>query len=125
VLVNVTNGSFAEPNLLVVARHRCLARHHHGSTVALQSHAGAGFLGLSHHGLIAKEIHRGLVVQKYDLPEVKLDSGGVSLLEKLRDPWFEFFIELRELEFAVHLKVRRFEFLIELSELESAVHLKV
>jgi hypothetical protein len=81
----------------VVPRHFCLLSYHHGTTVALQPHSGAGFVGLPHHSLVAKEIHSGLDVQEYDLPEVKLDSGAMNLLEKLCDSWFELFINMRKL----------------------------
>jgi hypothetical protein len=88
----------------VVVRHLCLASHPHGSTVALQMHAGAVFVGPPNQSSVAKEIYCGLAVQKHDLPEVKLDPGIASSLEKLRDPLFEFFIDLRKVESVVQLK---------------------
>jgi hypothetical protein len=53
----------ATPNILVVARHSGFPSHYHSTTVAFQSHACGGFVGLSYQGCITEKIHSGLAIQ--------------------------------------------------------------
>ena len=43
---DVGDGSLAEPNVFVIARHFPLVGHFHGTTIALESHAAAGLVRL-------------------------------------------------------------------------------
>ena len=67
---DVGDGSLAEPNIFVIARHFCPVGHYHGTTIALESYATAGIVILCDQCLVVEQIHCGLNVQKYDLPEV-------------------------------------------------------
>jgi hypothetical protein len=93
----IGDGMFAVPHWRVISRHVCHLGHHHGSTVALQTRALACAKRLSHESAVAYQIHCGLAVQKYDLPEIKFDVWFCAcfLLEKLRNLWFELLLNLR------------------------------
>ena len=80
---NVGDGSLAEPNIFVVARHFCLVDHYHGTTVAIDSHSAAGLERLCDQCQVAKQIHLGLAVKEYDLPEVQLIVEILCLFEQL------------------------------------------
>ena len=94
---DVGDGSLAEPNVFVIARYFCLVGHYHGTTIALESHAAAGLLSLFDQCLVAEQIHCGLTVQKYDLPEVQLVVGVWRLVEELGDLWLELSVQLCKL----------------------------
>ena len=64
--------------------------------------------GLVHKFLAAKEIHRGLTVQRCNLLEVQSDLVAMGLLEEIRDPWLKVGLELSELESFIVLKMRGF-----------------
>ena len=106
---DVGDGSLAEPNVFVVARHFFLVGHYHGNTISLESHADAGLVSLCDQCLVAEKIHFGLTVQKYDIPEVQLVVEVWCLVEELCDVWLELSVQLCELESLVcNLKVRIF-----------------
>ena len=67
---DVGDGSLAESNVFVIARHFCLEGHYHGTTITLESHADSVLVRLCDKCLVAEQIHCGPTVQKYDLPEV-------------------------------------------------------
>ena len=93
----------------MVSCHLCLVGHHHGPTIALQSHTVTGLEGLFHESWVADQIHCGLAIQKYNLLEVKLDLGAMHLLEELCNSWFKLVLYLRELESIIlELEVRIF-----------------
>ena len=69
---DVGDGSLAEPNVFVIARHFCLVGHYHGTTIALESHDAAGLVSICDQFLVAEKIHCGMTVQKYYLPEVQV-----------------------------------------------------
>ena len=94
---DVGDGSLAEPNVFVIARHFCLVCHY-GTTIALESYVDAGLVGLCDQCLVAEQIHCGLTVQKYDLPEFQLVVEVWRLVEELGDVWLEFLVQLCELE---------------------------
>ena len=56
----------------MIAHHFCLVGHYHGTTIALESHAASGLVSLCDQCMVAEQIHCGLTVQNYDLPEVQL-----------------------------------------------------
>ena len=89
---DVGDGSLAEQNVFVVARHFCLVGHYHGTTIALESHAAAGLVSLCDQCLIAEQIHFGVTVQKYDLPEVQLVVEVWRLVEELGGVWLELLV---------------------------------
>ena len=100
-------GSLAELNVFVIARYFCLVGHYYGTTIALESHSAAGLLSLCDQFLVAEQIHYGLIVQKYYLPEVQLVVEFWRLVEELGDVWIEFSVQLCELESPVcNLKIR-------------------
>ena len=83
--------------------------HYRGTTIALGSHAYAGLVRLCDQCLVVEQIHCGLTVQKYDLPEFQLVVEIWRLIEELGDVWLEFSVQLCELESPVlNLKVRIF-----------------
>ena len=43
---DVGDVSLAEPNVFVIARHFCLVGHYYSTTIAIASHAAAGFVSL-------------------------------------------------------------------------------
>ena len=90
---NVGDGSLAKPNVFVLARHFCLVGHYHGPIVALKSHTAAGLECLCDQCRIAEQIHRGLAVQKYDLPEVQPIVEILILVEEICDVWLEFSVQ--------------------------------
>ena len=59
---NVGDGSLAESNVFVIARHFCLVGHYHGITVDLESHTAAGLERLCDQFRVAKKIHFGQTV---------------------------------------------------------------
>ena len=110
---DVGDGSLAEPNIFVIARHFCLVVQYHGTTVSRESHAAAGFERFFDQCLVADQIHCGLTVQKYDLPEVQLIVGIWRLIEELGDVWLKLLVQFCELESLVYnLKVRIFFLII-------------
>ena len=81
--------------------------HYHGTTIALESHAASGIVSLCDQCLVSVQIHCGMTVQKYDLPEVQLVVKVWSLVGELGDVWLEFLVQFCELESSVcNLKVR-------------------
>ena len=95
---NVGDGSLAKPNAFVVTHHFCLVGHYHGYTVALKLHTDSGLERLCDQCRVTKQIHRVLVVQEYDLPEVQLIVEILRLVEELCDVWLKFSVQLFELE---------------------------
>ena len=81
----------------MIARHFCLVVHYHGTTIAIESHAAAGLVRLCDQCLVAEQIHYGLTVQKYDLPEVQLVVEVWRLIEELGNVWLELLVQLCEL----------------------------
>ena len=69
---NVGDGSLAEPNIFVVARHFCLVDHYHVTTISPESHAAAVLVRLCDKCQVAEQIHCGLTAQKNDIPEVQI-----------------------------------------------------
>jgi hypothetical protein len=71
----------------------------------------AGFESRFHQGWVtADQIHSGLASQEYNLLEVKVDLGAMSLFEPLGNLCFKFdcslfHLHLRELESIAKLKV--------------------
>ena len=94
---DVGDGSLAEPNAFVIARHFCLVGHYHGTTIDIESHSAAGILSLCYQCLVAEQIHCGLTFQKYYLPEVQLVVEVWRLVEDLGNVWLEFSVQLCEL----------------------------
>ena len=90
---NVGDGSLAIPNVFVETRHFCLVVHYHGSTVALKSHTATGLERLCDQCWVSKQIHRGMNVQEYDLPEVQLIVEILLLIEELCDAWLELSVQ--------------------------------
>jgi hypothetical protein len=71
----------------------------------------AGFESRFHQGWVTDQIHSGLAIQEYNLLEVKLDLGAISLFEELGNSRFEFdcrlfHLHLRELKSITKLKVQ-------------------
>ena len=56
----------------MVTRHFCLVGNYHGSAAVLKSHTAAGLERLCDQFQVEKQIHCGLTVKEYDLPEVQL-----------------------------------------------------
>ena len=52
---DVGDGSLAEPNVFVMARHLCLVGHYHGTTIAFESHAAAGLVSLCDQFMVAEK----------------------------------------------------------------------
>ena len=98
---NVGDGSLAKPNVFVEPRHFCLVVHYHGFTVALKSHTADGLERICDQFRVAKQIHSGMAVQEYDLPEVQLIVEILRLIEKLCNVWLEFSVQQCELEYPV------------------------
>jgi hypothetical protein len=74
------DGFLVVPHVRVISGNLCLLCNHHGATVDLEAHALVGSEGPFHKSFsIANQIHRGLTIQQYDLPEIKLDCCAVSL----------------------------------------------
>ena len=94
---DVGDGSLAEPNIFVIAQHFCLVGHYHGTTIALESHAASGLVSLCDQCLVAEQIHCGLTVKKYDLPEVQLVVEVWRLVEDLGDVWLKLLVQMCEL----------------------------
>ena len=80
----------------MIARHFCLVGHYHGTTIALESHADFRLVSLCDQFLVAKQIHCGLTVQKYDLPEVQLVVEVWRLVEEFGNVWLEISVQLCE-----------------------------
>ena len=81
--------------------------HYDGTTIALESHDADVLVSLCDQCLVAEQIHCGMTVQKYDLPEFQLAVEVWRLVEELGDVWLEFLVQLCELESPVcNLKVR-------------------
>jgi hypothetical protein len=49
---DVGDGSCAEPNILVLARHSGFPSHYHSTTIAFQFHGCGGFASLAYQGCI-------------------------------------------------------------------------
>ena len=77
----------------VIARHFFLVGHYHGTTIPLESHADAELVSLCDQCLVSEQIHCGLTVLKYDLPEVQLVVEVWSLVEELGDVRIEFSVQ--------------------------------
>ena len=90
---DVGDGSIAEANVFVIARHFCLVGHYHGTTIALESHDAAGIVSICDQCLVAEQIHCGLTVKKYDLPWDQLVVEVWLLVEDLCDVWLEFSVQ--------------------------------
>ena len=82
----------------MVTRHFFLVGRYHCSTVALKSHTAVGIEFLYDQLLVAKKIHCGLTVQKYDLPEVYLIFDILRLIEELLYAWLKVLVQLCGLE---------------------------
>ena len=67
--------------------------HYHGSTVAIESHTSAGLESLCDQCRVAKQIHCGLTVQKYDLTEFQLIVEILRLIEELYDVWLKLSVQ--------------------------------
>ena len=91
---DVGDGYLAETKKIVIARHFFLASHYHGTTIAFEYHAAAGLVSLCDQCLVAEQIHCGLTVQKYDLPEFQPVVDVWRLVEELGDVWLEFSVQL-------------------------------
>ena len=77
--------------------------------MALKSHTAAGLLRFCDQCRVAKQIHFGLTVQDYDLPEVHLIVEILRLIEELCDVRFKFSVQFCELESNVcNMNVRIF-----------------
>ena len=57
--------------------------HYHGTTIDIEYHADAGLVRLCDQFLVAEQIHCGLTVQRYDLPEVQLIVKIWRLIEDI------------------------------------------
>ena len=75
--------------IFVVARHFCIVGHYHSTTIALESHASDGLVSLCDQCLVVEQIHCGLTVQNYDLPEFQLAVEVWRLVEELGNMWLE------------------------------------
>jgi hypothetical protein len=60
---DVGDGSCAEPNILVVARHSGFPSHYHSTTIAIQYHDCGEFASLAYQGCITEKIHSRMTVQ--------------------------------------------------------------
>ena len=95
---NIGDGPLAKPFVFVATRHFPLVGHYHGFTVYLKSHTADGLERLCDQFRVAKQIHCGLTVQKYDLPEVHIIVEILRLIEELCYAWLELLVQWRELE---------------------------
>ena len=52
---DVGDGSLAEPNIFVIARHFFLVGHYHSTTIDLESHAASGLVSLCDQCMVAEK----------------------------------------------------------------------